>query len=78
QAQRELTLTRIVAPIGGRVDQVGVRVGDRVAAAPDGQVLVTIVATGPVYAAAETPGRYQDRHAGGALRDERSVRAAAS
>ncbi len=51
-ARHELALTRIAAPIGGRVDEVRVSVGDRVAAAPDGRVLVTIVAPGAVYAAA--------------------------
>lgn len=50
QAQHELALTRIAAPIGGRLDEVRVSVGDRVAAAPDGGVLVRIVAPGDVYA----------------------------
>lgn len=52
RARHELALTRIAAPIGGRVDEVRVSVGDRVAAAPEGRVLVTIVAPGAVYAAA--------------------------
>lgn len=60
RALNELALTRVAAPIGGRVDKVRVSVGDRVGAAPDGGVLVTIVAPGPVYAAAGVPGRHGD------------------
>lgn len=50
-AQHRLGLTRIAAPIDGRVAEVRVRVGDRVAAAPQGGVLVTIVSPKSVYAA---------------------------
>lgn len=49
-ARRDLDLTRIVAPIDGRVAAVQVTVGDRVAPAPGGRALVTIVSTEPVYA----------------------------
>jgi len=54
QAQHELALTRIAAPIGGRIDEVRVSVGDRVTAAPEGGVLVRIVAPGEIYADAGT------------------------
>ncbi len=50
-ARRDLHLTRVVAPIDGRVAAVRVNVGDTVAPAPDGGSLVTIVSSEPVYAA---------------------------
>jgi len=53
-ARHRLGLTRIAAPIDGRVAEVRVRVGDRVAAAPQGGVLVTIVSPKSVYAGART------------------------
>lgn len=52
-ARHQLGLTRIAAPIDGRVAEVRVRVGDLVAAAPQGGVLVTIVSPQSVYAAAQ-------------------------
>ncbi|HEY0877641.1 MAG TPA: efflux RND transporter periplasmic adaptor subunit [Zeimonas sp.] len=52
-ARRDLGLTRIVAPIDGRVAAVQVNVGDRVAPAPGGRALVTIVSSEPVYAGSE-------------------------
>lgn len=50
-ARRDLGHTRVVAPIGGRVAGVGVAVGDRVAAAPEGGALLTIVSPATAYAA---------------------------
>ncbi len=50
-ARRDLALTCVVAPIDGRVAAVRVQVGDRVAPAPDGASLITIVSSEPVYAA---------------------------
>lgn len=50
-ARRDLGRTRVVAPIGGRVAGVKVAVGDRVAAAPEGGALLTIVSPATAYAA---------------------------
>lgn len=50
-ARRDLGLTRVVAPINGRVAAVRVNVGDRVTPAPDGRSLITIVSSEPIYAA---------------------------
>ncbi len=49
-ARHAIALTRIVAPIAGRVAAVRVDVGDRVAAAPEGRSLITIVPDDPVFA----------------------------
>ncbi len=73
-AQHELTLTRIAAPIGGRVDEVRVSVGDRVGAAPDGGVLVTIVVPETVYAEATPSAEGGGRHAGDPRPDESGAR----
>lgn len=53
-ARRDLHLTRVVAPIDGRVAAVRVNVGDTVAPTPDGGSLVTIVSSEPVYAASRS------------------------
>lgn len=66
-----VTSVEVRAPIPGRIDEVRVSVGDQAVAAPDGRVLMRIVAPGEVYADAGT----QTWGTGRSLADRRAPRA---